>query len=162
MPNSWSRQRSCAARSVTSTLSLVPGADMMTLPALFLLTAAQASEPSAEEAMAELQSVIEHIAKVEAAKVAHPVKMEQAQPAQKMADICYISLPDGKIQLEHCKLPADSVAVIGSPVQGDLVAALAVAPEQYKSLNPASVLPCVLARTAALWTVTPEVVALND
>lgn len=129
----------------------------------FLLASLPASAgPSPEEAMQGLKSLVEHVAEMEKAKAENPVESTEPQAPVGMADICYITLPDGKIQLEHCKPEQDEEVVIGEPVAGDLRAALAVAPDQYRDLNPISVLPCALARTAGLWEVTPTIVALAD
>ena len=133
------------------------------LAVTFLLASLPASaDPSPEEAIEGLKSLVEHVAEMERAKAENPVEITEPQQPVSMADICYITLPDGKIQLEHCTPKQNEKAVIGEPVVGDLRDALAQAPQEYKELNPISVLPCSLARTASLWEVTPTVVAMND
>lgn len=132
----------------------------MTLFVFSLLTLPAAAGPSAEQAIEELNQLVQHVKAVEEIREQEE-SGEQPDAAPPMADICYIVTPDGKTQLEHCQ-PAEGSDVIGTPVEGGLKQALAKAPEAYKSLDPASVLPCSIARTASLESVTSDAVALND
>jgi hypothetical protein len=132
----------------------------MTLFVLSFLTLPAAASPSAAQAMEELSQLVQHIKAVEEIREQEEPG-EQPDTAPLMADICYIVTPDGKTQLEHCRSD-EGPDVIGTPVEGGLKQALAQAPEAYKSLDPASVLPCSIARRASLESVTSDAVALND
>ena len=122
------------------------GVEMNGFLLFFTLTSANA-EPTAQEAMQELSDLVEHVKMVEQARAnGLPVPIGP-KPAVKMADICYITLPDGKVQLEKCQIDGQALAV-GQPVAGSVTDALAQAPTPYKELHPESVLPCALARTA--------------
>jgi len=132
----------------------------MMLFVLFFLALPATASPSAEQAMEELSQLVHHVKAVEEIRE-EDEQGEQPATAPPMADICYIVTPDGKTQLEHCQ-PDEGLDVIGTPVEGGLKQALAKAPEAYKSLDPASVLPCSIARMASLESVTSDAVALND
>jgi len=132
----------------------------MKLFVLSFLALPAAASPSAEQVMEELSQLVRHIKTVEEIR-------EQEEPGKQldtappMADICYSVTPDGKTQLEHCRSDG-SPDVIGTPVEGGLKQALAQAPEAYTSLDPASVLPCAIARLGSLGFATSDTVALND
>lgn len=132
----------------------------MTLSVLFFLAFPAAASPSAKQAMEELSQLVQHIKAVEEIREQEKPG-EQPDTAPPMADICYIVTRDGKTQLEHCRSD-EGPDVIGTPAEGGLKQALAQAPEAYKSLDPASVLPCSIARMVRLKSVRSDAVALND
>lgn len=115
---------------------------LTTLTFLLLVVPADAG-PAAEEALQELQAVVDHIAAVEA------VQEDTGPPAEsasaEMASICYSPLEGGQLRLEHCS-PAESQPELGPAAYSDLATALAAAPEPYRELSPAMVLPCEVAR----------------
>lgn len=109
--------------------------------------AAPAEDP--REAWSQVSDLIEHIKAIEQQKLKAGAKSPESLPLNtqplELAPICYTFLPDGKVQLEYCEMKG-SVQLVGQPVEGTVVEAIAKAPEELSKLDPTQVLPCSLAR----------------